>query len=128
MAPIKLTYFNLRGRAELARLILAQADAQYEDCRIEQEEWPAMKKTLPMEQLPVLEVDGITIGQSITIARFLAKRYGLDGNNEIASAEADQTVDAVVDLMNNFAPIMREKDESKKICHDNSEDRPDLLR
>ncbi len=40
---IKLTYFNLRGRAEIARLILAQAGVEYEDRRIQREEWPAMK-------------------------------------------------------------------------------------
>ena len=42
-AKIKLTYFNLRGRAEVARLILAQAGAEYEDNRIEREAWPALK-------------------------------------------------------------------------------------
>ena len=44
MSGIKLTYFNLKGRAELARLILAQAEVEYEDCRIEREEWPELKK------------------------------------------------------------------------------------
>ena len=45
MSGIKLTYFNLKGRAELARLILAQAEVEYEDCRIEKEEWPELKKS-----------------------------------------------------------------------------------
>ena len=40
---MKLTYFNLKGRAELARLILAQAEVQYEDCRISKEEWQSLK-------------------------------------------------------------------------------------
>ena len=31
---IKLTYFNLRGRAESARLVLAYAGAKYHDNRI----------------------------------------------------------------------------------------------
>lgn len=44
MAPkYKLTYFNLRGRGELIRLILAQAGVEYEDIRIEKDKWPAMK-------------------------------------------------------------------------------------
>ena len=44
MSPVKLTYFNLKGRAELARLILAQAEAQYEDRRItRKEEWRSLK-------------------------------------------------------------------------------------
>lgn len=44
MAPqIKLIYFNSKGRAELSRLILAQAGVKYEDKRIDKEEWAKMK-------------------------------------------------------------------------------------
>ena len=44
MAPkIKLTYFDVRARAELSRIILAQAGVEYEDCRIKGEEWQKMK-------------------------------------------------------------------------------------
>lgn len=42
-ANIKLTYFNLRGRAEPARLIMAQAGVDYQDNRITSEEWAALK-------------------------------------------------------------------------------------
>merc|ERR1711970_1528172 len=114
MSSIKLTYFNLRGRAELARLILAQAGAQYEDCRVEQGNWPDLKKTLPMGQLPVLEVEGTTIAQSIAIARYLARRFGLAGKSDLVAAEADQAVDALDDLMNEIIIGWKEKDEEKK--------------
>ena len=43
MGKLKLTYFNTRGRAETARLILAQAGVDYEDIRIEKADWPALK-------------------------------------------------------------------------------------
>jgi len=39
----KLTYFNGRGRAELSRLIFAQAGVPYEDVRIEGAQWPELK-------------------------------------------------------------------------------------
>jgi len=46
MAPsIKLTYFNAKGRAELSRMILAQAGVDYEDVRIEKEDWPSHKSS-----------------------------------------------------------------------------------
>ena len=40
---IKLTYFNGKGRTEPARLILAYAGVDYEDNRIEFEDWPKLK-------------------------------------------------------------------------------------
>ena len=40
---MKLIYFNGKGRAEPARLILAQAGVDYEDHRIEFADWPALK-------------------------------------------------------------------------------------
>ena len=36
----RLTYLNYKGRAELIRFILAYAEVDFEDCRIEPEEWP----------------------------------------------------------------------------------------
>ena len=33
------------GRAEVPRLVFAQAGVEYEDKRIESEEWPEMKKS-----------------------------------------------------------------------------------
>ena len=52
-----------------------------------------------MGQLPVLEVDGKTIGQSMTIARFLARRYNLAGKNDLEEAEADMLVDSMADTL-----------------------------
>ncbi len=45
MAPkIKLTYFDIRARAEAIRVFLAHVGADYDDNRINmQEEWPKMK-------------------------------------------------------------------------------------
>lgn len=50
--------------------------------------------------LPMLEVDGVQIGQSIAIARFLAKRFGLVGENDIEMAQADMIVDCLQDFVN----------------------------
>ena len=40
---MKLTYFNARGRAEMARLLLANAGVKYEDVRVEGESWQQLK-------------------------------------------------------------------------------------
>ena len=114
MSGIKLIYFNLMGRAETVRLILAQAGVSYEDKRIKKEEWPALKASLPMGQLPVLEVDGKTIGQSMAIARYCAKRFGLAGKDELEGALADQAVDQVSDFLDEVIKVMKEPEEAKK--------------
>ena len=114
MSGIKLVYFNLMGRAETTRLILAQAGVSYEDKRIEKEEWPALKTSLPIGQLPVLEVDGKTIGQSMAIARYCARRFGLAGKDELEGAMADQAVDQVSDFLAELVKVMMEPEEAKK--------------
>jgi prostaglandin-H2 D-isomerase / glutathione transferase len=43
MSQYKLTYFNGRGRAEGVRLLFAAAGVDYEDVRIEKEQWPELK-------------------------------------------------------------------------------------
>lgn len=44
MAPkLKLIYFNARGRAEVSRLLLALGGQEYEDVRIQIENWPQEK-------------------------------------------------------------------------------------
>ena len=43
MPSYKLIYFNFRGRAEVIRLMFAEADQPYEDYRFEREDWPKEK-------------------------------------------------------------------------------------
>ena len=54
MPSYKLYYFNLRGRAELARLIFAYAGVEYEDVRFDRNtEWPTIyKNKMPFGQCP----------------------------------------------------------------------------
>jgi len=114
MSTYKLTYFNGRGLAETSRLIFAAAGQKFEDVRFEREQWPAIKPTTPLGQVPVLEVDGVKIPQSTAIARFLAKRFNLAGKTDVEQAQVDVVVDTIQDLFHAFLPIIREQDETKK--------------
>ena len=98
MPTYKLIYFNARGGAELARFIFAQAGVKYEDVRVERENWPALKPTMPFEVLPVLEVDSKKLGSSMTIARYLAETYGLAGDNPFDNAEIASIIDTATDM------------------------------
>ena len=55
---------------------------------------------MPFGQLPVLEIDGIKIGQSITIARYLANKFNLAGKTDIEKAQADMVLDCIQDIGN----------------------------
>merc|ERR1712018_323156 len=114
MGKMKLIYFNARGRAELARLILAQAGEDYIDERIEREDWPRLKPSMPGGQMPVLEVDGVKLGQSMTIARFLANKFNLAGSTPLEKGQADMIVDFCTDFFNELVKGYFEKDETKK--------------
>jgi len=43
MPSYKLTYFDIRGKAEIIRIIFAQLGVEYEDIRIRQDKWADLK-------------------------------------------------------------------------------------
>ena len=98
MPAYKLTYFKARGTAELARFVFAQAGVKYEDVRIEQGDWPALKPTMPFEVLPVMEEDGKQLGGSMSIARYLAETYGIAGKDAFENAKIANIVDTAKDV------------------------------
>jgi len=112
----KLTYFDGRGRAEIIRLILTQADVPFEDVRISREEYAQRRSALPFLQVPIFEIDGkITLCQSNAIARYLARKYNLAGKTELEQVQAEMMVDCMEDI---FSPVpvffRREPDPVKK--------------
>lgn len=78
----KLTYFDGQGRAELTRLIFAKSGTKYEDERLGFDEWEKQKESVPMSTLPILQHDGQKLFQSVTIARYAARKCKLVGRNE----------------------------------------------
>jgi len=119
MTQIKLTYFNLRARAEPARLLLAYAGVKYQDIRIpapwdNPSPWAKMKPNTPYGQVPLLTWDGEEIAQSMAITRFLAAEFNLKGRNNLESAQIDEIVDTIEDAINVTIKTHFEEDAAKK--------------
>lgn len=53
---------------------------------------------MPLGQVPVLEINGKKLSQTVSICRFLAKKVGLAG----ATHMEDFEIDCVVDTINDF--------------------------
>ena len=115
MPNIKLTYFDLRARAEPCRLLLAYAGAKYEDKRLpapwdDMAPWAALKPNTPWGQVPLLEWDGEVVAQSMACARFLAREFNLAGRNSMEMAQVDEIVDVIQDLLNTWYSLYHAKD------------------
>ncbi|XP_072167883.1 S-crystallin SL11-like [Diadema setosum] len=119
MPSYKLTYFDARGRVEIARLLFALKGVEFEDVRLPYDAAFATseeKKKAPLGQLPILEIEGRPIlPQSRAIQRYLAREFGFYGSNNKEATIMDlvvETFDDFIEGMSKF--IATESDEAKK--------------
>ncbi|XP_056647762.1 glutathione S-transferase-like [Diorhabda carinulata] len=115
MAPqYKLTYFNVTALGEPIRFLLSYGNIDFEDVRIEMEQWPSLKPSTPFGQLPLFEHNGKVIHQSMAIARYCAKLVKLTGSNDWEALEIDSAVDTINDLRQKIAQYHYEPNEELK--------------
>ena len=113
-----LHYFNARGRGELVRYMFVFSKTPYQDKRYSFEEWPKVKPSMPLGQLPVLECNrgGEThwLTQSRAIVAHIARVTGLAGSTPEQMARAHEAFEILMEVMEHGGKIMFEKDEEKK--------------
>lgn len=102
----KLTYYDIPGRAELTRLIFAYGNVTFDDERLTDDEFEALKPTLPLGQIPVFHVHGETYAQSMAIARYAAKVSGLYPEDPITALRADMVSETLSELRNKWSGIL----------------------
>lgn len=95
-----LVYFQLKGRAELSRLIFTCGEVSFEDQRLSFEDYAQMRSRgdLPFGQLPILKLGDTVISQSCAIARYAAKQAGLYPIDHLQAGLSDMIVDAWRDI------------------------------
>lgn len=78
---------------------------------------------MPMGQMPIMEVDGRRVHQSLAMARYLAKQVGLNGKNDWEDLEIDIAVDTINDFRMKIGAVQYETDEEvqkkKRVTLDN---------
>lgn len=118
---LKLIYFDIKGVAELSRIILkvSQVDFIDERCFAIMEngkmitpEFDRLKLTdvmnPNMNRLPVLITNsGVVLGQSKTIERYLATKFNMMGNNLEEYCQIDCIVENIRDIKEKFNAIRR---------------------
>jgi glutathione S-transferase len=126
--PMKLTYFNVRGLAETSRILLAIGGEEYEDFRypldiidmstheMTKDEFDSDKSNgklvKSLNKVPFLEVDGVTIPQSKTIERFLARRFNMMGVNDVENAQIDAICESVRDFKEMYQKVRGKGEDS----------------
>jgi len=114
--PIKLYYFPLPGRAEVARLLMTLGNVEFEDVRLPFPEWQAVKPKSPFGQMPFIELeDGRKLAQSNAISVYCAKLAGMYPADPYEAALQDQACGLIEDVWMLFAVTMRIQDKDEQI-------------
>ncbi|ERL87704.1 glutathione S-transferase [Dendroctonus ponderosae] len=98
----KLTYFDLGGLGESIRFLFHYGGIEFIDNRVSMADWPALKNSIPLRQMPLLEVDGKVLHQSVAISRYVGRLVGLAGKNDLEDCEIDAVVDTITDFRLHF--------------------------
>ena len=116
MTRPRLTYFDAPvSRGEECRLALHVAGIDFEDNRISQADWPALKERTPYGCLPVLELPGHPpLGQSNAILMLIGRRHGLHPTDDFEAAPHEAMMQHVEDLRLRISPTLRMGDAEKK--------------
>lgn len=98
MEKLKLTYFDIHGgRAEPARLLMHIGGIEFEDHRFTFPEFAEVRKSTPLGQVPVLEINGEKITQCNAINRFIGKRINMYPQDALQALYCDEVMEAVED-------------------------------
>ncbi|KAF9110679.1 hypothetical protein BGX27_006027 [Mortierella sp. AM989] len=104
-STFKILYFNLHGRSELIRAILAYVGAKWEDLAID---WPKQKEHTPFKCLPVVyeeTTDGtvLELAEAQAIERYLGHKFHLFGKNEYEHHKVEQFLTSTDTVQQAFA-------------------------
>ncbi len=124
----KLYYFAGKGSTEVVRVLFHVAGVEFENVQYtveftptgikNDERFETGKKTgflaANMDRVPILQVNGVVIGQSKAIERYISRRYGLYGSSVEEEALIDAVVENVRDIKDKWSKIRFSPDGPEK--------------
>lgn len=106
MAQYTITYFNIRGRTEAMRFLLADQGCKWKDDYFSYQDWldgkVEFKKTTVFGQLPMLTDGDFILFQSNAILRYLGRKHDVYGKNNKEAALIDMANDGLEDMREKF--------------------------
>ena len=120
MSKPRLIYFDAPvSRGEECRLALHAAGVDFEDVRISNAQWVAMKTQVPYGALPVLELPGHSpLAQSNAILVLIGRAHGLHPTDDFEAARHEAIMQHVEDLRATVSPTIRMGDTEKKAARE----------
>jgi glutathione S-transferase len=108
MNNAKLIYFDAPvSRGEECRLALHLAGIDFEDDRVSEAAWPAMKEQMPYGAVPVLELPGRpALAHSNAILAYIGRQHGLHPTDDFEAARHEGMMEHVEDLRAAVVPTI----------------------
>jgi len=102
---MKLTYFSVMAKGLGPALVCELSGLPWQgpmDTGFTAEQWPKLKASgkCPFGQLPLLEVDGLNIGQCVAIVNYVGKKAGTEGKDLAEFAMSQTLIAQAEDLYN----------------------------
>ncbi|CAD7700300.1 unnamed protein product [Ostreobium quekettii] len=107
---LRLTFFDFKSFVEPVRLAFHMGGIEFEDVRVTFEEFAAMRDSLPFGQVPILEVDGLVVSQTLAHLRYAGRLAGLYPEDPVAAMLVDECLYVVTDVEAALVPTMRMRD------------------
>eukprot|EP01132_Coremiostelium_polycephalum_P004601 gene4601-5747_t len=108
-----LTYFNVRGKGEVIRLLLNYTNTTFNNIPVDGEIQDHLRSSLRYGQLPHYHdpSTGINLVQSRAILRYIADRTNTAGRDVLERAYVDEVCESIWDVIN---PMTLPKTEEEK--------------
>lgn len=105
-----------QGRGEMVRLAMILGKQEFEDDRISFKQWPALKPKTPLGSVPVADIDGQKVVQTMALLRYFGKQSGLYPADAWKSLMVDQVIETVVDLQESIFASMGQDEDGRRVA------------